>query len=90
MSIIVITVKIDETYKAWQTSVWNESKTKIICDINPELSGDYTIKLSPGKYVIDFKSSQSHSFGGSNFPVHFSISKQKTTAIDVSIDTGIR
>lgn len=79
-----------ETYKAWQTSVWNASKTIIIKDINPDLSGNFSVQLLPGNYVIDFNSSQSHSFGGSSFPIHFSISKNKTTAVDISIDTGIR
>jgi hypothetical protein len=79
-----------ETFKAWQTSVWNASKTILIKDINPDLSGKFSVHLSPGNYLIDFKSSQSHSFGGSSFPIHFSISKQNSTIVDVNIDTGIR
>ena len=79
-----------ETYKAWQISVWNASETIIIKDIDPDLSGNFSVQLAPGNYVIDYKSLQSHSFGGSSFPIHFSISKQNTTAVDVSIDTGIR
>ena len=78
-----------ETYKAWQISVWNISKTRIIVDIEPELSGDYMVKLPDGKYFIDFKTTTNR-FGTYNLPVKISIQKPDTTKLNVSIDTGIR
>jgi hypothetical protein len=78
-----------ETYKAWQISVWNIGKTRIIADIEPELSGDYSIKLPDGRYVIDFKTTANR-IGNNNLPIEFSIQKPDTTKLNVSIDTGIR
>ncbi len=79
-----------ETYKAWQTSVWNQSKTKIITDIVPALDGTYSVGLPVGKYVVDFKTAQSKGVGGNNLPISIDIVKGDTVDLNINIDTGIR
>ena len=79
-----------ETYKAWQTSVWNQRKTRIIADIEPKLDGTFYLKLSAGKYVIDFKNPQTNGIGANNLPVEITIVSADTTTANIDIDTGIR
>ncbi|HET7733138.1 MAG TPA: hypothetical protein VFK73_04800 [Paludibacter sp.] len=79
-----------ETYKAWQTSVWNQKKTRIISDIEPELDGTFYLKLSAGKYVVDFKNTQTNGIGSNNLPVEITIVSADTTTVNIDIDTGIR
>lgn len=79
-----------ETYKAWQTSVWNQKKNRIIADIEPELDGTFQLKLYAGKYIVDFKNSQTNRIGANNLPVEISISSADTTTVNIDIDTGIR
>lgn len=79
-----------ETYKAWQTSVWNLNKTKIIADIEPELDGTFSMKLLSGKYIIDYKENSNNSIGGNNLPIDITIENIDTTTIEINIDTGIR
>jgi hypothetical protein len=79
-----------ETYKAWQTSVWNVRKKKIIADIEPKLDGTFSLKLPAGKYIVDLKDSQTNKIGGNNLPVDISISSSDTTRVNIDIDTGIR
>lgn len=79
-----------ETYKAWQTSVWNQKKTRIISDIEPELDGTFQLKLSAGKYIVDFKSPRTNGIGANNLPAEITISSADTTTLNIDIDTGIR
>ena len=79
-----------ETYKAWQTSVWNSRKTKIIADIEPELNGTFSMELPSGKYIVDYKAKENHSIGANNFPMTITIENIDTTTIEIIIDTGIR
>ncbi len=79
-----------ETYKAWQTSVWNQKKTRIIADIEPELDGTFQLKLYAGKYIVDFKNSQTNRIGANNLPIEITISSADTTTVNIDIDTGIR
>jgi len=80
----------EDTYKAWQTSVWNLSKTKLMLDIKPELSGNYSIKMPVGEYLIDFKEINITRIGGNNLPLKIKITTSDTTKVDINIDTGIR
>lgn len=79
-----------ETYKAWQTAVWNADKTKKIQNINPQLNGYYELTLPSGKYVVDFENTQTNKIGKSNLPLSFNITTGETTTLNVNIDTGIR
>jgi hypothetical protein len=79
-----------DTYKAWQTSVWNLSKTKLMLDIKPELNGNYFIKIPVGEYLIDFREMNITRIGGNNLPVKIKITTSDTTRVDINIDTGIR
>ena len=80
-----------ETYKSWQTAIWNSTKTRKIIDVVPNLDGTFQVNLSEGQYVIDFTNSGNNRFGGgSGLPIKFSINNQKTTQLNINIDTGIR
>ena len=79
-----------ETYKAWQTTIWNSTKTQKIMDIVPNLDGTFQFDLSEGQYVIDFVNQNNNKFGGAGFPLKFSITRSKTTQLSINIDTGIR
>jgi hypothetical protein len=79
-----------ETYKAWQTAVWNTSKTKKIQLIHPALDGNFEVILPAGKYLIDFEDTKTNRIGGSNLPLTFTIRSDETTTLDINIDTGIR
>ncbi len=79
-----------ETYKNWQISVWNESKTQIIMDIVPALDGNYSVSLPAGKYVVAFKTTHSNSIGGNNLPVSINILVGDKVDLNINIDTGIR
>lgn len=79
-----------ETYKAWQTSVWNSRKTKIIADIEPELNGTFSMELPLGKYIVDYKAKENHGIGANNLPMTITIENIDTTTIEINIDTGIR
>ena len=79
-----------ETYKAWQTAIWNSNKTRKIVDIIPNLDGTFQINLSTGEYIIDFVNQNNNKSGGSGLPLKFSITRSKTTQLLINIDTGIR
>jgi len=79
-----------ETFRAYQTSVWNSNKTIKICDIIPNLDGTFQLDLSEGNYYIDYSDAKSKGIGSNNLPLQFSITHLKTTQVNVSIDTGIR
>lgn len=79
-----------ETYKAWQTSVWNQRKTRIITDIEPKLDGTFYLKLSAGKYIVDYKNPHANDIGVNSLPLEIIISSADTTIVNIDIDTGIR
>ena len=79
-----------DTYKAWQTAIWNSAKTQKIIDVIPNLDGTFQFDLSEGQYVIDFVNQNNNKFGGAGLPLKFSINRSKTTQLSINIDTGIR
>jgi hypothetical protein len=78
-----------ETYKAWQTAIWNSTKTQKILDVVPNLDGTFNVNLSEGNYVIDFVNS-TNKIGKAGLPKSFTITHNQTTDLSVNIDTGIR
>lgn len=79
-----------ETYKNWQTAVWNTSKTKKISNINPGLDGNFELSLPAGDYKIDFETPRTNSIGGNNLPLDITIKRNETSTQYITIDTGIR
>lgn len=79
-----------ETYKAWQTAIWNSSKTQKIINIIPNSDGTFQIKLSEGEYVIDFVNPDMGKLRNTGLPLKFSVNRSKTTQLSINIDTGIR
>ena len=80
----------EETYKQWQTTVWNRSKTIKICNINPDIDGNFEVTLSPGKYIVDFETPRSNGPIMTNMPLDVTIATNETISISIDIDTGIR
>jgi len=80
----------EETYKQWQTAVWNRSKTIKICNINPDLDGNFEVTLSPGKYIVDFETPRSNGPTTTNMPLDVTVTTNETVSISIDIDTGIR
>lgn len=79
-----------QTYAAWQLAVWNAAGTNVITNIQPQSDGSFSLPLPEGDYQLNFASSDTHSFGGTKFPVKLTISGNETYHLDISIDTGIR
>ena len=80
----------EETYKAWAVAVWSKDKKSKIEVIKPNLDGTFKIEISANDYIIDFESKHNFAVGGSNLPISVSIEVQKTTEVNIDIDTGIR
>ncbi|TDD99660.1 hypothetical protein [Flavobacterium cellulosilyticum] len=76
-----------ETYKNWPVFVWTADKKNKVVLIEPDLNGNYKVDLPIGTYVVDLD--MQHYFG-KNLPAIVVISSNKTTVLEVSIDTGIR
>jgi len=77
-----------ETYKAYPVAVWTADGSRRISQLNPSIEGFYSTTLNPGKYEVILEIR--NSIGGSNLPVEVNISPDKTTTLNIEIDTGIR
>jgi len=79
-----------DTYKAWQTSVWNLNETSKIVNITPDLSGNYQLTLPTGEYMVDFEDILKLRIQHTGLPVKIKINNGDSTKLDINIDTGIR
>ncbi len=80
----------EETYKQWQTVVWNRSKTVKICNIHPDMDGNFEVTLSPGKYIVGLETPRSAGGVVTNMPLNITIDTNETVSTTINIDTGIR
>jgi hypothetical protein len=78
-----------ETYKAYPVDIFTADGESKICTIEPNIQGFYSKELEPGKYLIVLENIN-QGIGGCNLPVEVTILPDKVTALDISIDTGIR
>ncbi len=78
----------EKTYEAWPIAIWTESKIFKVAEISPNLDGTYIVELSPGTYIVDLENPQH--FGARNLPATITIQSDKTTTLNIDIDTGIR
>jgi len=69
-------------------AVWTADGSRRISQLNPSIEGFYSTTLNPGKYEVILEIR--NSIGGSNLPVEVNISPDKTTTLNIEIDTGIR
>lgn len=77
-----------EAYAARQIVVYKEDgKTKVV---QPKIDdrGNYRVTLAPGVYVVDMARTGIDRAAG--LPAKITIESDKTTVVDISIDTGIR
>jgi len=79
-----------DTYKAWQTSVWNLNETAKFVNITPDLSGNYQLTLPIGEYMVDFEDIFKLRIQHTGLPVKIKINNGDSTKLDINIDTGIR
>jgi hypothetical protein len=78
-----------EVYGAWQIVVFNETGKREITQAIINSSGDYQVQLSMGTYKV---TAEPISGGGLGHQQIFTIEiiRNKTTQLDIAIDTGIR
>lgn len=79
-----------DTYKAWQTSVWDLKETTKVVNITPDLSGNYQLTLPAGEYMVDFEDILKLRIQHTGLPVKIKINNGDSTRLDINIDTGIR
>jgi hypothetical protein len=79
-----------DTYKVWQTSVWNLNETTKIVNITPDLSGNFQFTLPTGEYIVDFEDLLKLRIQHSGLPAKIKINNRDSTKLDINIDTGIR
>ena len=79
-----------ETYRIYAVAVWSKDERTKIAVIKPNLDGTYIIELPANEYIINFDSKYRFAIGGSNMPVAVKIEAQKTSEVNIDIDTGIR
>ena len=78
-----------ETFKAYPVSVWTANGNIKIAPVNPSLDGSFIIELAAGNYLVLLEK-EKNNIGGSNLPVGVTVISEKTTLLNITIDTGIR
>ena len=76
-----------DTYDAWPIVIWTADKKTKIATIDPDLDGNYVIDLPNGSYLVDLD--RQHRFNKS-LPAPIIIEPNKTSLLNIDIDTGIR
>jgi hypothetical protein len=79
----------EETYKAYQVSVYSTDGEDKIAELKPALDGSYSTGLPPGKYLLILDKTAEY-LGRCNLPAKIRITERDTTEFDINIDTGIR
>jgi hypothetical protein len=78
-----------QTYESWPIFVWTPGKLAMVAELQPTPpNGTYSLELPAGNYVVDLEKSQA--LGARNLPANITIRPGQATALDISIDTGIR
>jgi len=68
--------------------IYDEQKTRLLFTVDIDSQGLYFIDLLPGRYLVDLKlAGLDHS---SDVPKVVNIRAIVVTALDISIDTGLR
>jgi hypothetical protein len=75
-------------YAAHPVFVYSADKTTLVKTLTPDANGDFSAALSPGTYYVDVKHQSIGAIRGA--PVTLSIISGESTALTISIDTGIR
>jgi hypothetical protein len=75
-------------YTARKILVYNEPKSNLLFTVDIDSQGAYFIDLAPSRYTIDLKPSGIDKT--SDLPKLVEIHANTVTALNVSIDTGIR
>ena len=78
------------TFRAWATALYSRDGNTRVASITPDLSGNFTIAVPSGRYVINFDPKRSFSIGGSDLPMPVDIHAVDTLNVSINIDTGIR
>ncbi len=77
-----------QMYAAHQVFVYDSTRTKLIATLTPDAKGNFSTTLPAGEYVVDVQHQGIGSVQGA--PTTIQITPGRTTAIAISIDTGIR
>jgi hypothetical protein len=75
-------------YSLRKVLIYDEQKTRLLFTVDIDSQGLYFIDLLPGRYLVDLKrAGLDHS---SDVPKVVDIRANVVTALDISIDTGLR
>ena len=78
------------TYAAHPLEVYTAGRTTAVAELSPvPPDGAYSLSLPAGEYIVDLKL-RNPGIGSSSLPADITISPGKATALDITIDTGIR
>lgn len=77
-----------EAYAMRKVLVYDVTKTKLLHTIDITPIGGYSIALSPGQYVVDFRGVGMDK--STDVPANVQIHAGLTTGLDIRIDTGLR
>src|SRR5437867_1320545 len=77
-----------DAYKLRKILVYDEQRTRLLFTVDIDTQGLYFIDLLPGRYLVDLKrAGLDHS---NDVPKVVDIRANVVTALDISIDTGLR
>ena len=75
-------------YSLRKVLIYDEQKTRLLFTVDIDSQGLYSIDLLPGRYLVDLKlTGLDHS---NDVPKVVDIRANLVTALDISIDTGLR
>ncbi len=77
-----------EVYAARQIVVYYSDGKKVVTRISLDAQGNYRVTLAPGTYVVDMARTGIDRAKG--LPATVTVESEKTTTLDITIDTGIR
>ncbi len=75
-------------YEARKIVVFSANGQQKLHDVNIDCQGHYEIQLAPGTYTVDINHAGIDYAAG--LPKQVTITADRTTTLDVDIDTGIR
>jgi hypothetical protein len=80
-----------DTYAARPIEVFTPGYKAMVAKLSPvPPDGAYTLNLPAGNYIVDLKIRNPSGIGSANLPADITLSPDKTTTLDITIDTGIR
>ena len=77
-----------EEYAKRKVLLYDQAHAHLIHTIDVDTRGFYTIELTPGSYVVDFKGASADT--STSVPKAITIVRGQALDVDIAIDTGLR